>query len=105
MSQAPQPRATDAGDKRMKTMQMVLPSIGEPEVIEQRLAELEPIRTGQARVRMTVTGVSFAEQAMRRGKYYQQPAFPFVPGYDLVGIIEELGDNAPSGLALGQRVA
>ncbi|MFD5540944.1 zinc-binding dehydrogenase [Streptomyces sp. NPDC127079] len=89
----------------MKTVQMVLPSVGDPEVIEPRLTELDPITAGQARVRVTVTGVSFAEQAMRRGKYYQQPAFPFVPGYDLVGVIEELGENAPAGLAPGQRVA
>ena len=25
---------------------------------------------------------------MRRGRYYDQPAFPFVPGYDLVGVVE-----------------
>ena len=43
---------------------------------------------GQALVRVEATGVSFAEQQMRRGKYYDQPAFPFVPGYDLVGIVE-----------------
>jgi NADPH:quinone reductase-like Zn-dependent oxidoreductase len=34
---------------------------------------------------MEATGVSFAEQQMRRGKYYDQPPFPFVPGYDYVG--------------------
>ena len=36
-------------------------------------------------MRVEATGVSFAEQQMRRGKYYDQPKFPFVPGYDLVG--------------------
>ena len=37
---------------------------------------------GRARrvVRVEATGVSFAEQQMRRGKYYDQPPFPFVPG-------------------------
>jgi NADPH2:quinone reductase len=44
-------------------------------------------------VRVEASGVSFAEQQMRRGKYYDQPKFPFVPGYDLVGIAD------------GQRVA
>ena len=42
--------------------------------------------------------MSFAEQQMRLGKYYDQPPFPFVPGYDLVGTIE-------SGPREGQRVA
>ncbi|MGI3780619.1 MAG: zinc-binding dehydrogenase [Janthinobacterium lividum] len=89
----------------MNTLQMVLPRVGEPEVIEPRSTELGPLGPGQARVRVEVTGVSFAEQAMRRGKYYQQPAFPFVPGYDLVGVVEELHDPTPAGVHVGQRVA
>ena len=84
---------------------MVLPMVGPPEVIEARSTELGPLGPGQARVRVEVTGVSFAEQAMRRGAYYQQPPFPFVPGYDLVGVVEEVGDAVPPGLRAGQRVA
>jgi synaptic vesicle membrane protein VAT-1 len=41
---------------------------------------------------------------MRRGRYYDQPPFPFVPGYDLVGIVETVGAGADSAL-LGRRVA
>ena len=89
----------------MYTLQMVLPSVGEPEVIEPRSTELGPLEPGQARVRVEVTGVSFAEQAMRRGRYYQQPSFPFVPGYDLVGVVDELTEPAPVALHVGQRVA
>lgn len=89
----------------MKTLQMVLPSTGEAEVIQPRYVDLGPLETGQARVRVTMTGVSFAEQAMRRGVYYQQPPFPFVPGYDLVGVVEALAPGSPSGPAVGQRVA
>jgi NADPH:quinone reductase-like Zn-dependent oxidoreductase len=48
--------------------------------------------------------VSFAEQQMRRGRYYDQPPFPFVPGYDLVGTVAAVGAGADPGL-LGQRVA
>ena len=40
---------------------------------------------------MDATGVSFAEQQMRRGKYYDQPPFPFVPGYDVVGTVTAVG--------------
>lgn len=47
--------------------------------------------TDQALVRVESTAVSFAESAMRRGRYYGQPAFPFVPGYDLVGVVEAVG--------------
>ena len=88
----------------MKTLQMVLPEPGPPEVIEPRLVELGSLAPGQARVRVEVTGVSFAEQSMRRGKYYQQPPFPLVPGYDLVGVVDEFGSSSGS-LRVGQRVA
>ena len=50
-----------------------------------RTRELPAPGPGQVLVRVEATGVSFAEQQMRRGKYYDQPEFPFVPGYDLVG--------------------
>ena len=89
----------------MQTIEMVLPGIGEPESLEARERDLAPLAPGQARIRMEATGVSFAERTMRRGKYYQQPKFPFVPGYDVVGTIEELGPDAPAGLAVGDRVA
>jgi NADPH:quinone reductase-like Zn-dependent oxidoreductase len=88
----------------METVEMVLRGVGEPESIEATRRELPAPGPGQAIVRMAATGVSFAEQSMRRGVYYDQPRFPFVPGYDLVGTIEALGDPA-SGLQVGQRVA
>ncbi|HJP72917.1 MAG TPA: medium chain dehydrogenase/reductase family protein [Pseudonocardiaceae bacterium] len=88
----------------METVEMVLRGVGEPESIEATRRELPAPGPGQAIVRMEATGVSFAEQSMRRGVYYDQPRFPFVPGYDLVGTIEALGDSA-SGLRVGQRVA
>lgn len=55
-------------------------------------------------VREAATGVSFAEQQMRRGRYYDQPPFPFVPGYDLVGRVQATGRGVDPDLA-GRRVA
>jgi NADPH:quinone reductase-like Zn-dependent oxidoreductase len=55
-------------------------------------------------VRVESTAVSFAESAMRRGRYYGQPPFPFVPGYDLVGVVEAVGPGVEPAL-LGRRVA
>jgi NADPH:quinone reductase-like Zn-dependent oxidoreductase len=78
--------------------EIVLPAAGEPETLQVRTRELPAPAAGQALIRVEATGVSFAEQQMRRGKYYDQPPFPFVPGYDLVGVVE-------SGPAKGQRVA
>jgi NADPH:quinone reductase-like Zn-dependent oxidoreductase len=90
----------------MRTTEVVLPAIGEPESLQVRSRELAPPGEGQAQVRVEASGVSFAEQQMRRGKYYDQPPFPFVPGYDLVGVVEAVAPGAsPGAVDVGQRVA
>ncbi|MGH9060597.1 MAG: alcohol dehydrogenase catalytic domain-containing protein, partial [Acidimicrobiales bacterium] len=84
--------------------EVVLP--GKVESSGLRLAEraLPAPAAGQALVRVEATAVSAAESAMRRGRYYGQPEFPFVPGYDLVGVVEAVGPGVDRGLA-GRRVA
>src|SRR3712207_7679271 len=92
----------------MRATEVELPGIGEPESLRLRTRDLLPPGPGQAVVRMEASGVSFAEQQMRRGKYYDQPPFQFVPGYDLVGIVERLGAAKPGqrfGVTVGSRVA
>ena len=88
----------------MNATEIVLPGTVEPEGLQITTRELPDPRPDQAVVRVEATGVSFAEQQMRRGKYYDQPPFPFVPGYDLVGTIERLGDGGRD-LSVGRRVA
>jgi len=88
----------------MNATEIVLPGTVEPEGLQITSRELPDPRPDQAVVRVEATGVSFAEQQMRRGKYYDQPPFPFVPGYDLVGTIERLGDGGRD-LSVGRRVA
>lgn len=84
--------------------EIVLPGIGEPEQVQVHERPAPEPGPGQALVAVEATGVSFAEQQMRRGKYYDQPPFPFVPGYDLVGTVQGVGHGVdPSWL--GRRVA
>ncbi|MFF9280442.1 medium chain dehydrogenase/reductase family protein [Streptomyces griseosporeus] len=85
-------------------VEVVLPGKVEPEDLQIRQRPVPSPAPGQVVVRMEATGVSFAEQQMRRGRYYDQPPFPFVPGYDLVGTVSATGDGVPAGLA-GTRVA
>ncbi|MBE2319998.1 zinc-binding dehydrogenase [Solirubrobacter sp. CPCC 204708] len=70
----------------MQALQMEMAARGE--FPQARTRELPAPRPDQVLVRVEASGVSFAEQQMRRGKYYDQPKFPFVPGYDLVGMAE-----------------
>lgn len=84
--------------------EIVLPGKVEPSGLTVRNRELGPPAAGQVVLRMDATGVSFAEQQMRRGKYYDQPAFPFVPGYDVVGTVTATGPGVDTALT-GRRFA
>ncbi|MFE6041090.1 medium chain dehydrogenase/reductase family protein [Streptomyces sp. NPDC056452] len=82
----------------------VLPGIVDPEAIEVRTRPALPAGPLQVVLALEAAGISFAEQQMRRGKYYDQPPFPFVPGYDLVGRAVEAGEGVPE-TVLGRRFA
>src|SRR5918997_2363431 len=84
--------------------EIVMPREGGPEVLETHRRELPAPGPGQAVVRVEATGVSFAEVQMLKGRYFGQPKFPFVPGYDLVGEVESVGEGVDGGM-LGARVA
>ncbi|MFJ7292788.1 medium chain dehydrogenase/reductase family protein [Streptomyces collinus] len=85
-------------------VEVVLPGRVEPEELRIRRGAVPAPGPGQVVIRTEATGVSFAEQQMRRGRYYDQPPFPFVPGYDLVGTVLAAGEGADPGLT-GTRVA
>src|SRR3954451_444544 len=84
--------------------EVVLPGKVEPTGLQVVRRTLPAPAAGQALVRVEATAVSFAESAMRRGRYQGQPKFPFVPGYALVGIVESVGRDFDRAL-IGRRVA
>ena len=85
-------------------VEVVLPGRVEPDGLQITHRELAAPGHGQALVRVEASEVSFAEQQMRRGKYFDQPPFPFVPGYDMVGVVEAVGPGVGAQL-VGTRVA
>jgi NADPH2:quinone reductase len=87
-----------------RTTEVVLPGRVESSGLQVRTRDLAGPATGQAVLRMDATGVSFAEQQMRLGKYYDQPPFPFVPGYDVVGTVTATGPDVNPAL-VGRRFA
>ncbi|OBI00411.1 medium chain dehydrogenase/reductase family protein [Mycobacterium sp. E2733] len=58
---------------------------------------------GQVRVRVLASGVSLSDAQMRAGTYLGGPKPPFTPGYELVGVIDQLGPGC-SRLRVGDRV-
>lgn len=91
-------------NQALEVTEVVLPGIVEPSGLQLRQQPLPHLGSGQALVQVEATGISFAEQQMRRGRYPGQPKFPFVPGYDLVGTVAAVGEGVPSSL-IGKRVA
>ncbi len=84
----------------LRATEIVLPGVVGPEGLHVQVRDLPEPGAGQVVLRMEATGVSFAEQQMRLGKYYDQPAFPFVPGYDVVGTVVATGPGVDRGLRL-----
>jgi NADPH:quinone reductase len=79
---------------------------GGPEVLE--LAEQATIPVpgpGEVRIKVLAAGTGFTDTFIRRGRYpdFKGP-LPFIPGYDLVGVVEETGPGVPAQLT-GQLVA
>ena len=86
------------------TTRVVLPGLVEPSGLEITTGPIPTPGAGQLLVQVEATGISYAEQAMRKGRYFGQPKFPFTPGYDLVGRVIDVGPTSDPQL-LGRRVA
>src|SRR6185295_8942726 len=82
---------------------VVIDHFGGPEVL--KVVEEEDPRPGpgEVRVRVLAAGVSFTDALIRAGTYLGGPKPPFTPGYELVGVVEELGPDC-SRLREGDRV-
>ncbi|HEY0717583.1 MAG TPA: medium chain dehydrogenase/reductase family protein [Streptosporangiaceae bacterium] len=96
--------STDDQQASVTATEVVLPGVVEPGGLQLRQRTLAPPAAGQVLVRVEAAGVSFAEQGMRRNRYPGQPEFPFVPGYDLIGVVTATGPGVDRAWT-GKRVA
>src|SRR5262249_12592510 len=88
----------------MKYRHVVLERTGGPEVLRVVEDELPAPGPGQARVKVLAADVSFSHVAMGRGQYPGAARLPFTPGYAMVGVVDQVGPEAP-GPVVGQVVA
>jgi len=77
---------------------------GGPEVLQLIEEELPQPNPKQVRVKITAAGVSFADVLMREGVYMGMPAFPFTPGYDIIGVVDMVGADVTN-IKSGNTVA
>ncbi|GAB4131698.1 MAG: quinone oxidoreductase [Bacteroidia bacterium] len=63
--------------------------------------ELPSLREGFVRIRVEAFGLNFADVMARKGLYRELPPLPAVPGYEVVGVIDDPGSSA---FRKGERV-
>jgi NADPH2:quinone reductase len=61
-------------------------------------------KKGEVRLRVLTAGGSLPDVMMREGMHPETPRLPFTPGWDLVGVVDRLGDGV-SGISTGQIIA
>lgn len=87
-----------------KYKRIVVETNGSTDVLKTVEEVLPEPKTGEARVRVLAAGVGFADVMAQHGGYPLAPKLPFTPGYDFVGIVDQLGENT-TGIMEGQYVA
>lgn len=73
--------------------QIWIPRPGPPEVLELREAKDPWPGPGEARIRVEAAGVNFADVVGRLGTYPDLPPMPVVPGYEVAGRVDAVGDG------------
>src|SRR5215208_3471615 len=95
---------TVSANERKPMKRVVVDHFGGPEVLRVVEDDVPRPGAGEVRVRVMAAGVSFTDAQLRAGTYIAgAPKPPFTPGYELVGVVEELGPGC-SRLRVGDRV-
>ncbi len=67
---------------------------GGPEVLQLRESPPDPPGQGQVRVAVKAAGINFADLMARKGLYPDAPKPPCVVGYEISGVVEDVGQGA-----------
>jgi NADPH2:quinone reductase len=88
----------------VKHTRVVVAHYGGPDELRLVEEECAEPRRGEVRVRVLAAGVSLPDVMMREGMHPETPKLPFTPGWDLVGVVDRVGDGV-SAIEPGQLVA
>lgn len=83
---------------------VMLTKKGGPEALQVVELPVQSPGPGQVRVRIRATGVGATDLIMLGGGYMFAPKIPFVPGYEVAGVVEAIGTGVNQ-FEVGQRVA
>ena len=88
----------------VKHTRIIVTHYGGPDALEVIEEECPQPRRDEVRVKVLAAGVSLPDVLAREGIHPETPRVPYTPGWDLVGIVDEVGEGV-SGFELGQTVA
>jgi NADPH:quinone reductase-like Zn-dependent oxidoreductase len=84
-------------------IQVQITGFGGPDKLKPVERPSPPIQPGCVRISVSAAGVNFAEAQMRMGLYPEAPKVPFVPGFELAGVVSEVAPGVTS-FRKGERV-
>src|SRR5262245_15226372 len=93
-----------ASESSVRNTRVIVTHYGGPDALRVVEEDCPEPRGGQVRVRVLAAGVSLPDIMAREGVHPETPPVPFTPGWDLVGVVDRLGDCI-SGIEPGQIVA
>ncbi|HKU28450.1 MAG TPA: medium chain dehydrogenase/reductase family protein [Candidatus Sulfotelmatobacter sp.] len=88
----------------MRNTRIVVTHYGGPESLQVFEEDRPAPKPGEVRVKVQAAGVSLPDVLAREGVHPETPRVPYTPGWDLVGIVDEIGKGI-SGFEPGQTVA
>lgn len=83
--------------------QIWIPRFGAPDVLEVREEDDPTAGAGEVRIRVDAAGINFADIMARMGLYQDAPPPPMVVGYEVAGVVDEIGPGVDD-LSVGDRV-
>jgi len=91
-------------DCEMDNARIVIPEYGPASVLKLIQEPLPVPKRGEVRIRVEAAGVSWGDVNQRSGLFYAgAPRMPYTPGYDVVGTVDAVGDDAGA-IRVGSRV-
>jgi NADPH:quinone reductase-like Zn-dependent oxidoreductase len=88
----------------MKYKSVIVTKRGGPEVLQVIENDLREPAAGEVRIKVLATGVGQTDINYRYGYSPLSPKVPFVPGYEVMGIVDAIGEGVTK-VAIGDRVA
>ncbi len=83
--------------------QILIQRAGKPEVLTMQETPAHVPSNGQVRIKVEVCGINFADILGRMGIYPDAPPIPYVPGYEVAGVVDMVGQGV-TGLEIGDPV-